>query len=132
MEPRTHLGADRRLCGTVLDLGAGSAQVALQAVSEMAVDPEGLVHGGFIFGLADYAAMLAVNDPHVVLAAAEARFLKPVRLGDRVLAIAKTIGAKGRQQEVRVEATVNSHKVFEGIFTCIVLERHVLERDGST
>lgn len=132
MEPRTHLGADPRLCGTLLDLGAGSAQVALQAVSEMAVDTQGLVHGGFIFGLADYAAMLAVNDPHVVLASAEARFLKPVRLGDRVIASARTVAAKGKQQEVRVEATVNSQKVFEGTFTCIVLERHVLERVGST
>jgi uncharacterized protein (TIGR00369 family) len=132
MEPRTHLGADPRFCGTLLDLGAGSAQVALQAVSEMAVDTQGLVHGGFIFGLADYAAMLAVNDPHVVLASAEARFLKPVRLGDRVIANARTVVAKGKQQEVRVEATVNSQKVFEGTFTCIVLERHVLERVGST
>jgi uncharacterized protein (TIGR00369 family) len=131
MEPRTHLGADPRLCGTLLDLGADSAQVALQAVSEMVVDAEGLVHGGFIFGLADYAAMLAVNDPHVVLASAEARFLKPVRLGDRVVANAKTVVAKGKQQEVRVEATVNSQKVFEGTFTCIVLEKHVLERVGS-
>jgi uncharacterized protein (TIGR00369 family) len=119
------------LCGTLLDLGADSAQVALQAVSEMVVDAEGLVHGGFIFGLADYAAMLAVNDPHVVLASAEARFLKPVRLGDRVVANAKTVVAKGKQQEVRVEATVNSQKVFEGTFTCIVLEKHVLERVGS-
>jgi uncharacterized protein (TIGR00369 family) len=132
MEPRTHLGADPRLCGTLLDLGAGSAQVALQAVSEMAVDTQGLVHGGFIFGLADYAAMLAVNDPHVVLSSAEARFLKPVRLGDRVIANARTVLAKGKQQEVRVEARVNSQKVFEGTFTCIVLERHVLERVGST
>jgi acyl-coenzyme A thioesterase PaaI-like protein len=49
----------------------------------MVVDAHGLVHGGFVFGLADYAAMLAVNDPNVVLGAAEARFLKPVRRGDQ-------------------------------------------------
>jgi acyl-coenzyme A thioesterase PaaI-like protein len=48
----------------------------------MAVDDRGLVHGGFVFGLADHAAMLAVNDPNVVLGAASTRFLKPVRVGE--------------------------------------------------
>jgi len=33
---------------------------------------------------------------------------------------------------VQVEATVNSEKVFEGTFTCFVLEQHVLDEIGST
>ena len=97
----------------------------------MSVDAQGLIHGGFVFGLADYAAMLAVNDPNVVLGAAETRFLKPVRVGDQVIATAETIKANGRKREVHVEAVVDSVKVFEGSFTCFVLERHVLEGDGS-
>lgn len=128
MEPRTHLKADRRFCGTVLELGADSARVALDTLTEMVVDAEGLIHGGFIFALADYAAMLAVNDPNVVLGAAETRFLKPVRLGDKIVASAATVDAHGRKHEVRVEATVDLEKVFEGRFTCFVLEQHVLER----
>ena len=131
MEPRTHLRADPRFCGTVVELGAGSARVALAATDSMVVDAHGLVHGGFVFGLADYAAMLAVNDPNVVLGAAEARFLKPVRRGDHLIASAKAVEAHGKKREVRVEATVNSVKVFEGTFTCFVLERHVLEGVGS-
>ncbi|MBW2685240.1 MAG: PaaI family thioesterase [Deltaproteobacteria bacterium] len=120
MEPRTHLQADPHLCGTPVELGQGSARVALDAVDSMVVDAQGLVHGGFVFGLADYAAMLAVNDPNVVLGAAQTRFLKPV-----------TVDAGGGKHEVRVEATVNSEKVFEGTFTCFVLERHVLDGVGS-
>lgn len=131
MEPRTHLDADPALCGRIVDLGEASARVALDTIDAMAVDAEGLVHGGFVFGLADYAAMLAVNDPNVVLAGAESRFLKPVRSGDRVFAHAQIIETKGRKREVRVEATVGSQAVFEGTFTCIVLERHVLEGVGS-
>jgi len=119
------------LCGTLVALSDGNARVSLDASDSMAVDAFGLVHGGFVFGLADYAAMLAVNDPNVVLGAAEARFLKPVRVGDRVLADARTLDIRGKRQEVRVEATVNSEKVFEGTFTCFVLERHVLEAVGS-
>jgi uncharacterized protein (TIGR00369 family) len=131
MEPRTHLQADPRFCGTVVELGEGSARVALEALDSMVVDAQGLVHGGFIFGLADYAAMLAVNDPNVVLGAAETRFLKPVRHGDQLIASARTVGSRGIKHEVRVEATVNSEKVFEGTFTCFVPERHVLAEVGS-
>jgi uncharacterized protein (TIGR00369 family) len=115
----------------LVELGEGSARVALDAIDSMVVDAQGLVHGGFIFGLADYAAMLAVNDPNVVLGAAETRFLQPVRRGDHLIASAQTLGAQGRKHEVRVEATVNSEKVFEGTFTCFVLERHVLGEVGS-
>ena len=50
----------------------------------MAVDETGLVHGGYIFGLADYAAMIAVNHPNVVLGSSEVKFLKPVRAGETV------------------------------------------------
>jgi len=131
MKPRTHLRADPALCGTLLALGEGSARVALSTSAAMAVDAHGLVHGGFVFGLADYAAMLAVNDPNVVLGAAETRFLKPVRAGDRLLASAQSLDTGGRKREVRVEVAVRSEKVFEGTFTCFVLERHVLEGVGS-
>ncbi|MGB5265610.1 MAG: hotdog domain-containing protein [Polyangiales bacterium] len=132
MDPKTHLQADPGLCGTVLELGEGAARVALEATGSMAVDAQGLVHGGFVFGLADYAAMLAVNEPNVVLGAAETRFLKPVRVGQRMIASARTVDANGRKREVRVEAAVSAETVFEGTFTCFVLERHVLEGVGST
>ena len=131
MEARTHLDADPRLCGRPLDLAEGRAQVALDTIDSMVVDAQGLVHGGFVFGLADYAAMLAVNDPNVVLGAAATRFLKPVRRGDRVIATAEVVGAKGKKREVQVAALVGDSKVFEGTFTCFVLEHHVLERVGS-
>jgi len=131
MDPRTHLAADPALCGRIVELDRGAARVALDTTDAMVVDAQGLIHGGFVFGLADYAAMLAVNDPNVVLGAAQARFLKPVRSGDQVLAHAKTVAANGRKHEVHVEATVGSTAVFEGTFTCFVLERHVLEGVGS-
>jgi acyl-coenzyme A thioesterase PaaI-like protein len=119
------------MCGRVVALGEGSAEVALQTTDAMVVDARGLVHGGFVFGLADYAAMLAVNDPYVVLGSAQTRFLKPVERGARVVARARTIASEGRKHEVRVEASVGPDTVFDGTFRCIVLERHVLEPVGS-
>jgi acyl-coenzyme A thioesterase PaaI-like protein len=125
--PRTHLAIDRRLCGEPLELAEGSAAVALTALPEMAADDRGLVHGGFVFGLADYAAMLAVDDPNVVLGGAEARFLKPVVVGERLVARAVVEETDGRKRRVRVDVLRGEEPVMTGFFSCFVLDRHVLE-----
>jgi len=85
LHPQTHLAIDPRLVGTPLEIAEGTAVVALVTVPEMAADERGLVHGGFVFGLADYAAMLAVNHPNVVLGGSEVRLLKPVGWSDGIL-----------------------------------------------
>ena len=74
MELKTHQSIDRSLCGEVVELGDGYAKVRLVTTQQMVTDDRGLVHGGFTFGAADFAAMAAVNDPYVVLVAAEVCF----------------------------------------------------------
>ena len=123
----THLGIDRTLCGQPTALAAGRAAVRLDTTPAMAADDRGLVHGGFVFGAADYAAMLAVNDPNVVLGAAETRFLAPVGVGQSVVLEAILDGSKGRKRTVQVTAAVDEATVFTGTFTCFVLDAHVLD-----
>ncbi len=128
MEQRTHKLTSTKLVGRPLKVGPPEAEVVLETTEEMVVDEYGLVHGGFTFGLADYAAMLAVNEPTVVLGKAEVRFLKPVKAGERLLARARIVEDLGRKKIVMGEVFNEDHeKVFEGTFHCYVLERHVLE-----
>lgn len=127
MEPNTHLLIHPGLCGQIQALSPGRAEVALLTLPEMAADDRGLVHGGFVFGLADYAAMLAVNDPHVVLGAAEVRFLAPARVGQTILATAILSEEKGRRRIVSVEASADGRMLFSGRFVCVILEQHVLD-----
>ena len=126
--PNTHLQIDRRLVGEPLELGAGSASAVLVTLPEMAADERGLVHGGFVFGLADYAAMLAVNDPNVVLGSAETRFLKPVTVGERLEVRARVETTDGRKSRVSVEVLRGAETVMTGTFSCFTLDRHVLDR----
>jgi uncharacterized protein (TIGR00369 family) len=128
MEQRTHRLTSERLVGKPLKIENGYAEVELLTTEEMAVDEYGLVHGGFTFGLADYAAMLAVNEPTVVLGRAEVKFLKPVKAGEKLLAKAKVTEDLGKKKIVIAEVfNERSEKVFEGTFQCYVLEKHVLE-----
>ena len=126
MTPNTHLGINPTLCGTPVSLAEGTATVTLATTPQMAADERGLVHGGFVFGLADYAAMLAVNDPNVVLGAAETRFTAPVAVGQSVTAVATCQAIKGRKHTVAVECSVDERVVMTGTFTTFVLDQHVL------
>ena len=128
MKLKTHLQIDESLSGRVTRLERGRAEVWLATHRAMVADSHGLIHGGFLFSAADYAAMAAVNDPNVVLGAAQTKFLAPVRKGEAVRFIAVVREEKGRKHRVEVVGTVEERRVFEGNFTCFVLERHVLER----
>lgn len=126
MQIITHEEIEQKLCGTPIAVEPDFCRIELKTEDAMKVDKLGLVHGGFIFGLADYAAMLAVNDPNVVLGGADVKFLKPVQVGDVVVAEAKITEKKGRKSIVDVSVVRNGDKVFSGVFTCFVLDKHVL------
>jgi uncharacterized protein (TIGR00369 family) len=123
---RTHHAIDRELCGTPEALAEDTATVSLVTTLRMAVDDHGLVHGGFVFGLCDHAAMLAINEPTVVLGAADLRFLAPVRAGQRVVATARVVERPAKKILVDVEAIADETVVLSGRLTCFVPPRHVL------
>ncbi len=112
-----------------MKLGPGEAEVALETVPEMLADDQGLVHGGFIFCLADYAAMLAINQANVVLGQVEMRFLRPVRVGETVLAKAVLAGREGKKMRVEVTVLRGEEEVAAGQLTCFVPGRHVLAKN---
>lgn len=126
--PRTHLAIDRRLCGDPVTLSDGAAEVTLTTTAEMRADDRNLVHGGFVFGMADYAAMLAVGHPLVVLAAAEVKFTAPVVVGQTLRAIARVTEGNEKRQTVAVEVKRDDDVVFMGTFQCAVPRTHVLDR----
>ena len=125
-QQNTHPKIDRSLCGEPLTLSRGTAELELKTDARMAADEHGLVHGGFVFGAVDYAAMLAVNHPNVVLGSAEVRFTAPVRVGEAVHVRAEVRAEKGRKREVAVVAKVAEREVVTGTLTCFVLDKHVL------
>jgi uncharacterized protein (TIGR00369 family) len=127
MKPNTHLDINEALCGTIVKIEKDYCLIRLNATENMKVDNSGLVHGGFVFGAADYAAMLAVNHPNVVLGAADVQFLKPMKVGETVLAEAKVVQSKGKKKQVSVTGKIEKKGIFKGTFTCFVLDRHVLD-----
>lgn len=122
---RTHKLASKDWVGEVVEVKEGYAVVRLKTRDEMKVDEFGLVHGGFTFGAADLAAMVAVNEETVVLYKAEVKFTAPVKVGEEVVARARVVERDGKKRKVEVEAWTDK-KVLEGVMYCYVPEKHVL------
>ncbi|MDR2892210.1 MAG: PaaI family thioesterase [Deltaproteobacteria bacterium] len=128
MQVKTHKEISAELCGAPLELAEGRCRLSMKTVPLMRADEANLVHGGFVFGMADYAAMLAVNHPFVVLGSAESSFLKPVSVGDELEALAEVKESSGRKRRVEVTVSREGVTVMSGLFTCFVLDKHVLEK----
>ncbi|MCW8838963.1 MAG: PaaI family thioesterase [Thiovulaceae bacterium] len=124
---KTHQRIHPDYSGRIQRIEQGYVEVVLETIKEMLADDMGLIHGGFIFSAADYAAMAAVNERNVVLVATDCQFLSPVKLGSKVTFKATVRHKEGRKRNVNVEAYVLDIKVFEGTFKTVVTERHVLK-----
>ncbi len=133
INPQTALNTHEKIntvySGEILKLESGYAKVILETTEVMRADEVGLVHGGFIFSAADFAAMVAVNEPNVVLASSNCLFLAPVRVGDSVTFEATEHQKEGRKRNVTVRGFVHEIKVFEGEFKTVITERHILRLD---
>ena len=124
---KTHQRINQDLCGEVIKMEQGYVEVKLITSPEMVADDIGLIHGGFIFSAADYAAMLAVNEQNVVLVGTDCQFLSPVKYHDEVDVVAKIRHKEGRKRNVHVQAFVLDIKVFEGEFKTVITDKHVLK-----
>ena len=123
---KTHNLINQSLCGTIEELSDGYAKVRFITTDEMVVDKKGLIHAGFIFCGANFAAMAAVNKPSVVLAVARCNFLSAIALEDEVIFEAHSKQATSRKRTVSVVGTLNGLKIFEADFSVVVLDKHVL------
>ena len=79
------------------------------------VNGQRIAHGGFIFTLADSAFAFACNshNQRVVAAQGSITFLKPGKLGDRLIATAREISLAGRSGIYDVSVSVDDTPIAE-------------------
>lgn len=124
---KTHTRIRTNLCGTIISMEQGHSKVNLQTTKDMVVDDLGLIHSGFIFGAADYAASVAVNEPNVIIIASRSKFLAPAKMNDLIEFEAAAKFEDSRKREIKVSGYINDIRIFEGIFQAVVLENHIFK-----
>jgi acyl-CoA thioesterase len=99
--------ASKGLGMEIVEVKQGQATLAMTVKPHM-VNGQRIAHGGFIFLLADSAFAFACNthNERTVAAHCDISFIKPGKLGDRLVAVAREISRSGRSgiYDVRVSA----------------------------
>jgi len=99
--------ASRALGMAIVEIKCGQATLAMTVRPEM-VNGHNIAHGGFIFTLADSAFAFACNshNERAVAAQGSITFIRPGKLGDRLIATAREVSKSGRSgiYDVRVTA----------------------------
>ena len=97
--------ASKGLGMEITEIGPGQATLTMTVKPHM-VNGQRIAHGGFIFTLADSAFAFACNthNERTVAAQCNISFIRPGKLGDRLVATAREISRSGRSgiYDVRV------------------------------
>lgn len=98
----------------ILEVKAGEATLAMTIQPHM-VNGQRIAHGGFIFTLADSAFAFACNsrNDRAVAAQCQISFIRPGKLGDRLVAVAREISRSGRSGIYDVRVTAGEEVIAE-------------------
>ena len=98
----------------IVDIGPGRATLTMTVRPEM-VNGQRIAHGGFIFALADSTFAFACNshNDRAVAAQGDITFLRPGKLGDKLVATAREISRSGRSGIYDVRVTVGDTVIAE-------------------
>ena len=98
----------------ILQVKPGEATLTMTVKPHM-VNGHGIVHGGFIFLLADSAFAFACNSHNARAVAAQCNisFIRPGKLGDRLIATAREISRTGRSGIYDVRVSVDDTAIAE-------------------
>jgi acyl-CoA thioesterase len=98
----------------IVDIGPGRATLTMTVRPDM-VNGQRIAHGGFIFTLADSAFAFACNshNDRAVAAQGSITFIRPGKLGDKLVATAREISRSGRSGICDVRVTVGDTVIAE-------------------
>jgi acyl-CoA thioesterase len=106
--------ASKGLGMEILQIRPGDAVLTMKIGPHM-VNGHGIAHGGFIFLLADSAFAFACNshNERAVAAHCNISFIRPGKLGDRLIATAREISRTGRSGIYDVRVSVDDIAIAE-------------------
>jgi acyl-CoA thioesterase len=106
--------ASKGLGMEILQIKPGEAVLTMTIKPHM-VNGHGIAHGGFIFTLADSAFAFACNshNERAVAAQGNISFIRPGKLGDRLIATARELSRTGRSGIYDVRVTVDDIAIAE-------------------
>lgn len=113
--------------GTLTELQRNKAVVQFVPTEKMIMDDSKIIHCGFVFNSASFAAMAAINKKYSVLIAADVKFLAPIELGHEVIFKAEALQSDTKKCEVKVEGYLLDIKIFDSLFHIAVFDKKIFK-----
>lgn len=115
------LGIDE-VIGEVIDLQLDSQAISVLEIKEEHVfSRTRIARGHYIFAQANSLAVAVINADVALTATARIRFIRPVHLGERLVAKAIVRSRNGDESKVRVETKVQGEPVFSATFRVVCM-----------
>lgn len=129
LDPVKSLGIDE-VIGDVVDLQLDSQAISVLEIKEEHVfNRTQIARGHYIFAQANSLAVAVIDADIALTATARIRFIRPVKLGEKLIAKAVVRSHKGDESRVRVETNVQGETVFTATFR-VFRQRFVAEESG--
>ena len=123
---RSMVGAE--IVGELIDLTLGKQGISiLETDEEMVFKKTNIVRGHHIFSQAESLAMAVIDADVALTGVANIKYLKPIYLGDKLVAKAELVRIRGNKHFVHVKISVNQKQVFRGKFIFVSLSMDVEE-----
>ncbi|MEW6243719.1 MAG: transcription factor FapR [Bacillota bacterium] len=114
--------ASAEMVGELLELTLGKRAASLLEIRrDMLFDKSGYARSQFLFAQADCLAAAVVDADVVQASLANVKFIRPARLGERLVARAEVIRKKGNKHVVLVSTTSGEEQVFRGKFVVLAV-----------
>lgn len=116
--------SQEEIFGELVDLELGKSGISiLIAQQEMAFARNGIVRGHHIFAQANSLAVAIIDAEVVLTGEARLRYLKPVVIGDKIIARGKIMSSRKDKYVVEIITKVNGETVFRGEFVMVTKMR---------
>lgn len=115
------------LVGNIVKMTYEEVITKFVPTKQMISDESNLIHSGFIFNAANYAAMCLVNQPHAITIGSEVEFLAPVEFEQEMMFLATVKQSNNKKFEINVKGTLLDIKIFEAIFHIAVFEKQLFK-----
>jgi acyl-coenzyme A thioesterase PaaI-like protein len=119
LDPVKSLGIDE-VIGEVIDLQLDSQAISVLEIKEEHVFTRThIARGHYIFAQANSLAVAVIDADVALTASARIRFVRPVKLGEKLVAKAVVRSRDGEESKVRVETKVQGELVFTATFRVV-------------
>lgn len=115
------------IVGELVELYRNKAIVRFRPNERMIMDESKMIHAGFVFNAASFAAMAAINKKYSVLIASDVKFLAPIELGHEITFKAQAIQSDTKKCEVKVEGFLLDIKIFDSLFHIAVFDKKIFK-----